>query len=97
VDLISELFDLFLLLSAGQISPFAPFRHWNMDRKTRDWPTAPVTIASRRQKDTGIVALSFTYLFGGEIYSGYQECKIQDPIPAFVRYDPKRPDRSWIP
>jgi hypothetical protein len=43
------------------------------------------------------VALSFTYLVDGEIYGGYQECKVQDPIPAVVRHDPRQPGRSWIP
>jgi hypothetical protein len=97
VDLISELLDLALLLSDLQIGPGGRFRHWYMDRKTRDWPSAPITFASRRQKNAGIMAVSFTYLAGGETYGGYQECKVQDPMPAFVRYDPKRPERSWIP
>jgi hypothetical protein len=97
VDMISELLDLFVLLSGPQTGPFGPFRYWYMDRKTQDWPIAPVTIANRRKKNAEIVSLSFTYSVGGEIYGGYQECKVQDPAPAVVRYDPKRPERSWIP
>jgi hypothetical protein len=78
-----------------------------MDRKTRDWPVTPITIMNKRVKDPDVVALSSTYSVGKELYGGYQELSYgfpsdaqqfyRDPVPMFARYDPKRPERSWIP
>ena len=79
--------------------PFECIRDCYRDRKARDWPVAPITIVGqkRRANDPSVIDLSYAYRVLNETYGGYQSHNIRDPIPAFVRYDPKRPDRSWIP
>jgi hypothetical protein len=78
-----------------------------MDRKTRNWPVTPIVIENKRLKDPSSVALSYSYSVGEETYGGYQELSYEfpadaqqfysDPVRLVVRYDPQRPDRSWIP
>jgi hypothetical protein len=77
-----------------------------MDRKTRDWPVAPIAIIDKRLKKSS-VALSYSYSVGNEVYGGCQEFSYDFPADAensiasqlrcFARYDPERPDRAWIP
>jgi hypothetical protein len=50
----------------------------------------------QRVIDAYVVSLSFTYSVANEIYGGSQRHG-RGPIPTTIRYDPKRPDRSWIP
>jgi hypothetical protein len=78
-----------------------------MDRKTQNWPVAPITIVNKRLKDPSGVALSYTYSVGNDVYGGYQELSYdfsadaqqfyRDPVPLVARYDLKRPNNSWIP
>jgi hypothetical protein len=71
--------------------------HWHMSRKSRDWPLAPVTFMSRSEKDCGKLVLSFAYSVEGERYGGYLDGKVGNASPQFVRYDPRRPERYWVP
>jgi hypothetical protein len=107
LDVIFDLLDFLTFLNVESLGLSGDFHHWYMDRKTRNWPVTPITIAKKSLKDQSRFALSYTYSVGKEVYGGYQELSYDlpadatrfydDPVPLFARYDPKRPDRSWIP
>jgi hypothetical protein len=90
--------DLLTCLPGGGPGVFSSFRHWCMDRKTRNWPVTPITIVRKALKSPSTVTLSYRYSVGKEAYGGYQELRYYgDPALLFARHDPKRPERSWIP
>lgn len=82
--------------------------HWYMEHRTAHWPVIPVATMHRGLYE-GAVIFSYSYWVGGERYGGYQrrdfydsrrarQCldRLADPLPASVRHDPRRPQRSWL-
>jgi hypothetical protein len=79
-----------------------------MERKTSHWPVAVITIMHRARID-GTVTLSYRYEVDGEVYGGFCECRFRDHLDAqeyfdrlgkcpaaCARYDPRKPERSWL-
>jgi hypothetical protein len=93
-----------LLLPPNFASQSTLLGRWYMDRKTRNWLVAPLISVNPVTNGTQgkVVALSYSYRVGNERYGGHQATDDQTlankrGLPALVRYDPDRPDRSWIP
>jgi hypothetical protein len=95
LGLIADLVHLLAVPSLG-LDSNSGLHHWYMDRKTQDWPSIPMTSVSWI-KGPSRPTISFTYVVGNERYGGWQEVRAQKPEPRLVRYDPKRPERFWVP
>jgi hypothetical protein len=107
VDLdIGDLFDLVGDPGLGTIT--GSLYRWYMERKTRHWPVAAITFMNKARKDH-IITLSYCYKVEEEVYGGYCERRflsllgaqryldrVDDGLPWRARYDPRRPERSWI-
>lgn len=105
LQFIGDLFDL-LGGTSGVIT--GGLSRWYLKRTTRRWPVTAITIMKRAHKD-GVVTLSYCYRVAGELYGGFCERKFHGSADAqryldrfddgcrmYARYDPRRPERSWI-
>lgn len=106
LDFIGDLLDLFSEPGYGAIA--GRLYRWYMERKSRRWPVTAITIVNRARKDH-IITLSYCYKVEEQVYGGYCERRflslvgaqryldhVDDGLPRYARYDPGRPERSWI-